>query len=393
MSADTGVTDPARSAVLSVRDLRADEAVASDDGCSRSGSEQEEDYEEVSTRKVSEISTGVLHVGGTPSNIHMENSSDVHIGSRLNYNAPVTINQCVHVLRNSDVIQDGVMLREAIRGPVHVVEPSRNSSATLISLNHKVQGTSSLYGGTGHCSGVIAFCRRRRVCLTVILLPLMIMLVAVIVYFCQGGSDSDVKKDTSYPPPTDPEPNPNTTLPGDHRIYSKEDWNGEPPKYERKLRHPTPFVVISHTASHPCFSPVKCAAQMRIFQDLHVGSAAAMPDVGYSFAAGGDGNVYEGRGWDATNMHSGFVMRCNIGITFIGNFVQDTPTNGQIEAVQELIKLGVRLGKIAEDYKLLSMNETYNSLSPGVVVYGIISKWPHFWSPSADDIGVCPYQV
>jgi hypothetical protein len=59
----------------------------------------------------------------------MENSSDVHIGSRLNYNAPVTINQCVHVLRNNDVIEDGGLLREAIRGPVHVLDPKETTSS------------------------------------------------------------------------------------------------------------------------------------------------------------------------------------------------------------------------------------------------------------------------
>lgn len=191
----------------------------------------------------------------------------------------------------------------------------------------------------------------------------------------------------------EPEPNPNTTLPGGHRIYSKENWAGQPPRYTRPLQHPTPFVVISHTATGACFSPVECMGRMREFQDGHMGGDLNLPDIGYSFVVGGDGNVYEGRGWDVTNMHNGFVQRCNIGISLIGNFVHDTPTNGQIEAVQELIELGVRLGKVAENYKLVAMNETYNTLSPGVVAYNIISKWPHFWRPTGDDIGMCPYIV
>jgi N-acetylmuramoyl-L-alanine amidase len=132
---------------------------------------------------------------------------------------------------------------------------------------------------------------------------------------------------------------------------------------------------------------------MRNFQDAHMGSDPPLPDIGYSFVVGGDGNVYEGRGWDVTNMHTGFVRRCNIGISFVGNFIYDTPTNGQIEAVQELIKLGVRLGKIDNSYKLVAMNETYGTLSPGVVVYSIIAKWPHFWKPNHHDIGVCPFVV
>jgi len=129
MSVDDGVTDPTRSAVVSLRDVRAGEALTWDDGCSSSSSEQVEDCAATSTRNVPQISTGVLQLGGAPSNIHMENSSDVHIGSRLNYNAPVTINQCVHVLRNNDVIEDGGLLREAIRGPVHVLDPKETTSS------------------------------------------------------------------------------------------------------------------------------------------------------------------------------------------------------------------------------------------------------------------------
>jgi len=131
MSVDV-VTDPTRSAVVSLRDIRADEAAKrddGDDGYSNSSFEQDEHYAATSTYNVPQISTGVLQLGGTPSNIHMENSSDVHIGSRLNYNAPVTINQCVHVLRNSDVIQDGGLLQEAIRGPMHVLDPKENTSS------------------------------------------------------------------------------------------------------------------------------------------------------------------------------------------------------------------------------------------------------------------------
>ena len=128
MSVDV-VTDPTRSAMVSLRDVRADEAVSWDDEHSNSSFETDEHCDTTSTRSVPQISTGVLQLGGTPSNIHMENSSDVHIGSRLNYNAPVTINQCVHVLRNSDVIQDGGMLQEAIRGPVYVLDPKENTSS------------------------------------------------------------------------------------------------------------------------------------------------------------------------------------------------------------------------------------------------------------------------
>jgi hypothetical protein len=163
MLANASVTDPTRSAVVSSRDVRADDAAASDDGCSGSGSDQEEDYEDVSTGQVPQISTGVLHLGGAPSNIHMENSSDVHIGSRLNYNAPVTINQCVHVLKNDDV-QNGVMLREAIQGPVHVLDPNQNTSSQgkgPASVRRALQVLVVSEGNLPRCAGGNEFRSRR----------------------------------------------------------------------------------------------------------------------------------------------------------------------------------------------------------------------------------------
>ncbi|XP_069701748.1 peptidoglycan recognition protein 1-like isoform X2 [Periplaneta americana] len=174
------------------------------------------------------------------------------------------------------------------------------------------------------------------------------------------------------------------------RIITREEWHAAEAKYVKQLRHPTPFVEISHTATPACYSPVKCSARMKNIQDYHMSTEIGLPDIGYSFVLGGDGNVYEGRGWDATTMHIGFVKQCNIGISLIGNFVSDTPTNGQLKAVKDLIELGVKLGKIDENYKLVAMNETINTMSPGSVLYGIIKKWPHFWTPSKDDIGACP---
>jgi hypothetical protein len=99
-----------------------------EDGSTRSSSDAEDnEFEADSTRKTSQICAGVLHPGGPPSNIHMENNSDVQIGSRLHYNAPVTINQYVSVLGNSDVTQNS-FLHEAVKVPIPGVAISENIS-------------------------------------------------------------------------------------------------------------------------------------------------------------------------------------------------------------------------------------------------------------------------
>jgi hypothetical protein len=94
---------------------------------SSSSDTEVDEFGEDSARKTAQISTGVLHTGGAPSNIHMQNNSDVQIGSRLHYNAPVTINQYVSVLGNSDVTQNSV-LHEAVKVPIGGFDISENVS-------------------------------------------------------------------------------------------------------------------------------------------------------------------------------------------------------------------------------------------------------------------------
>ncbi|KAJ8866160.1 hypothetical protein PR048_033684 [Dryococelus australis] len=178
--------------------------------------------------------------------------------------------------------------------------------------------------------------------------------------------------------------NPNRTLPNRCKIFSKQQWGGYEAKSVTLLEHPTKYVVISHTAGHSCFESKTCSYFVRNIQNLHR-SQPAYDDIGYNFLIGGDGNVYEGRGWDFASMHSGFVRNKNIAICFMGNFVKDSPTYIQVSSCEQLIDLGVKLGKLDTNYKVVAHNQTYNTLSPGTNIYSIISTWPHFYVPSADD--------
>jgi len=83
-------------------------------------------------------------------------------------------------------------------------------TATLINLQDRVEGTSSLYEGPRQLptdvattrDKLISFCHHRRVCLAVILLLLLVMviLVTLIVYFTYNSGNNGTKH-TFYPPP------------------------------------------------------------------------------------------------------------------------------------------------------------------------------------------------
>jgi N-acetylmuramoyl-L-alanine amidase len=179
-------------------------------------------------------------------------------------------------------------------------------------------------------------------------------------------------------------------LPGGHYIYSKRDWGGIKALREVQLVHPTPVVVISHTVTSQCNSFDKCSEAVRQIQLRHMGKRgmqtdtvdigyADTVDIGYNFLIGGDGNVYEGRGWNVMSFHR--TPEGVVGISFIGNYKKDELTYEQIEAAQELLALGVKLEKLSPSYLLIAHYQIILTNSPGQNVVRVIEKWPH-WSPS-----------
>lgn len=101
-------------------------------------------------------------------------------------------------------------------------------------------------------------------------------------------------------------------------------------------------------------------------------------DIGYNFLVGGDGNVYEARGWDSQGAHTKGYNQKSICIAFIGTFNQIVPPDRQLFAAQNLIEEGVRLKKIAEDYRLYGHRQLTAFLSPGEALYAIIKDWDHW---------------
>lgn len=102
-------------------------------------------------------------------------------------------------------------------------------------------------------------------------------------------------------------------------------------------------------------------------------------DIGYNFLIGGDGYIFQGRGWDKLGAHVKSFNNVSIGIAFIGLFEDKLPSNASLSAAQELLKTGVIDGYIKEDYKLFGMRQLSKFNSPGQKLYELIKSWPH-WS-------------
>lgn len=100
-------------------------------------------------------------------------------------------------------------------------------------------------------------------------------------------------------------------------------------------------------------------------------------DIGYNFLVGGDGVIYEGRGWDFVGAHTKGQNAQSIGIAFIGTFDKTPAEQTQIDAAQALIAEGVRLNVIGADYKVFGQRQ-FISQSPGDKLYQVLQKWPQW---------------
>jgi N-acetylmuramoyl-L-alanine amidase len=116
---------------------------------------------------------------------------------------------------------------------------------------------------------------------------------------------------------------------------------------------------------------------VRHVQTFHIESNG-WNDIGYSFLVGGDGSVYEGRGWDTEGAFAYGYNRKAIGIAFIGTFIKELPVPKQILAGKQLIEEGVTKQKISADYKLLAHRQVSATESPGQAFFELLKTWPHW---------------
>ncbi|NP_001243949.1 peptidoglycan recognition protein precursor [Bombyx mori] len=162
-------------------------------------------------------------------------------------------------------------------------------------------------------------------------------------------------------------------------FVSREEWGARPPTMTSPLKvSPVPIVVIHHSyIPKICLVRADCERDLRNMQRVHQ-VTNGWEDIGYSFAVGGEGTVFEGRGWSSIGAHAFGVNTRSIGILLIGDFITNQPPQAQLQSVKDLIEAGVRLGHIRSDYKLIGHRQVTPTECPGQRLFDEISKWDHF---------------
>lgn len=160
-------------------------------------------------------------------------------------------------------------------------------------------------------------------------------------------------------------------------IISRKEWGARDASTSTLPTRPAPWYVIHHTAGASCSTKTACSAEMRAIQNLHI-NGNGWADIGYNFVIGGDGNVYEGRGWGKQGAHAPGYNTNSVGISLIGTFTNGLPVQAALNAAHQLIACGVSLGHVKSNYGIIGHRQAVSTECPGNSLYNEIKKWPGY---------------
>ncbi|CRK88995.1 CLUMA_CG002543, isoform A [Clunio marinus] len=175
-------------------------------------------------------------------------------------------------------------------------------------------------------------------------------------------------------------------------IVTRNEWSARDPKMVERFTGTIPFVIIHHSyIPKACYDEDGCSKAMRKMQDMHQ-LKNGWNDIGYSFAVGGDGRIYHGRGYNVIGAHSPRYNDKSIGICLIGDWTIEKPPQAMLSATKRFIELSVENGFLSPNYKLLGHRQVRNTECPGQRLYEEISSWSHFSNkPAGPDDPEIPY--
>ncbi|XP_054265358.1 peptidoglycan-recognition protein SB1-like [Macrosteles quadrilineatus] len=105
----------------------------------------------------------------------------------------------------------------------------------------------------------------------------------------------------------------------DFEYIMREDWGAEEPLYVDEYHEIQADVLVNFTNTEECDNVHECIRRLRKMQKDHMD--AGEPDIRHNFMVGGDGHIYEGRGWHTKPPYDPKwpdISDCMINIAYIG---------------------------------------------------------------------------
>ncbi|XP_060901935.1 peptidoglycan recognition protein 5 [Labrus mixtus] len=156
-------------------------------------------------------------------------------------------------------------------------------------------------------------------------------------------------------------------------VVSREQWGAAPPRKKETLKGFAKKVVIHHTAVQACKDLKECKTRLVSIQRGHM-TDKKFDDIGYNFLVAGDGTVFEGRGWGVVGAHAKGNNHDSLGIAFMGNFNNDTPSKEAISSVKQLLQLGVCQSFLDPEFVLFGHRDLGSTECPGNKLYAALPQ-------------------
>ncbi|CAD6996300.1 unnamed protein product [Ceratitis capitata] len=205
--------------------------------------------------------------------------------------------------------------------------------------------------------------------------------IYVAIELCVAAAIPDNNNDTAFTTETTITSEQILVYTRDWRLITRAEWAARIPTSISNFTGPAPYVILHHSYQPGvCRTLDACKAAMRSMQNYHM-DGHGWTDIGYSFAVGGDGNVYEGRGYEVVGAHAPNYNSRSIGLLLIGNFMDELPPAPMLDVAQDFIKYSVESGHLRKDYILHGHRQVRSTECPGNALYAEITMWPH-WQKS-----------
>ncbi|XP_047449302.1 peptidoglycan-recognition protein SC2-like [Mugil cephalus] len=159
----------------------------------------------------------------------------------------------------------------------------------------------------------------------------------------------------------------------DQQVVSRQEWGAELPRQRQTMKDSARRVIIHHTALQSCRGLSQCKRHLVDIQRMHM-NERSFDDIGYNFLVGGDGTVFEGRGWGVVGAHAKGHNSDSVGIAFMGNFNNDTPSTQALTSVKQLLQSGVSQGFLQPQFVLCGHRDVGTTECPGENLYAALPQ-------------------
>ncbi|XP_046394707.1 uncharacterized protein LOC124162274 [Ischnura elegans] len=155
-------------------------------------------------------------------------------------------------------------------------------------------------------------------------------------------------------------------------IYRK-NWNKMQANRYITLKNPPEYIVVLDGGLH-CHSKADCMNVVRREEFSNLGEDCKLRE---NFYIGGDGNVYEGRGWNiAPYWYLHGIRNLSLTVKFMGSHDSQLPSRDALRAFKSLLVSGVWMGTLSPRYEIVSIRQLSNTDTHlGKSLHGNVEKW------------------